>query len=325
MILLIGDSTDPHLIELCGKVCETQKCTILSTTRADLLSTQFSFFKKSENAYTCILEQNKNIVDIDEVSMAFCLSPLYRLEGKQLSQEARFWYFSWKESLYGFYSLLSLKNVFVNNSVENCLRCQNKILTFPIAQAIGLKIPEPLISNSKKNIANFFTKENQLVLKALHQMQLDLDGESTMILTQKVMARDFADYGEKNESPLFLQSFIDKIYDLRVVVIGSEVLACKIDASKSLLGNVDYRAYDMPNTPHSCIEIPSDLKDKILSLCRMMRLDYVSIDLCVDSSEEYWLLDVNPFGRYLWLEYATGMPITLKMANFLTHKYSAPQ
>jgi|GEM_PF-5123405 len=35
----------------------------------------------------------------------------------------------------------------------------------------------------------------------------------------------------------------------------------------------------------------------------MMSLDYVSIDLCVDSTQEYWLLDINPFGRYLWLEY----------------------
>lgn len=320
MILLIGDYADPHLQELCAKIGETERCKVLSTERVDLLCTQFSFFSKPDDTYSCIIEQNKNTINIDEISIAFCLSPLFRLDGNQLGQEARFWYFSWKESLYGFYSLLALRNLFVNKSVENCLRCQNKILTFPMAKEAGLKIPDALISNSRSSINNFFVNKSQVVLKTLHQMQLDFEGEATMLLTQKVSAQDFTNYEEQNESPLFLQNFIDKAYDLRLVVIGSEVLACKIDASKSLFGNVDYRAYDLPNTPHSYIEIPLELKDRILSLCRMLHLDYVSIDLCVDSMQEYWLLDINPFGRYLWLEYATGMPITLKMANFLQQR-----
>ena len=320
MFLLIGDHTDPHLQELCTEINQAQECQILSTERDDLLDTQFSFFSKTDGTYSCIISQSEKTINLDNIDLAFCLSPLFRLDGKEQTQKARFWYFSWKESLYGFYALLALRNRFINGSIENCLRCQSKILTFPFAHQAGLKVPKSLISNAESSIKDFFAHDSQVVLKTLHQMPLESEGEMTMLLTQKILEQDFSSYEEQDESPLFLQKFIDKIYDLRLVVIGSEVMTCKIDASKSLFGNVDYRAYDMPNTPHHYIETPSELRNKILSLCKMMSLDYVSIDLCVDSTQEYWLLDINPFGRYLWLEYATGMQITRKLSKFIQQK-----
>lgn len=322
MFLLIGDRTDPHLQELCAEINQTQKCQILSTERIDLLDTQFSFFSKADGTYSCIICQAEQTIALDDVDLAFCLSPLFRLDGKEQRQEARFWYFSWKESLYGLYALLALTNRFVNGSIENCLKCQSKILTFPIAHQAGLRVPETLISNAESSLKDFLAHGSQVVLKTLHQMSLESEGETTMLLTQKVSKQDFSNYEQRDESPLFLQRFIDKVYDLRLVVIGSEVMACKIDASKSQLGNVDYRAYDMPNTPHHHIETPPELRDKILSLCKMMNLESVSIDLCIDSVQEYWLLDINPFGRYLWLEYATGMPITHNLSKFLQQKVS---
>ncbi len=177
-----------------------------------------------------------------------------------------------------------------------------------------------LISNSEISINSFFDKDNNIVLKTLHQMSLTFEGEPTMLLTQEVLKQDFIDYKQSNQSPLFLQKFINKLYDIRLIVIGTKVLACKIDASKSPVGRLDYRAYDLPNTPHYQVEIPIELNNNILELCNILHLDYACIDLCVDSNEEYWLLDVNPFGKYLWMEYATGMPITRTLADFICYR-----
>ena len=144
-----------------------------------------------------------------------------------------------------------------------------------------------------------------------------------MILVQEVTISDFSQFSHKNECPVFLQEYIEKQYDIRLVVIGKEIIGCKIDASKSKKGKTDWRAYDLPNTPHTLIEIGSHLKSRVLNLMRIYRLDYACIDFCVDRSGEYWLLDVNPFGKYLWIEYATGAPITEKMSEYLIKKHQS--
>lgn len=324
MLLLIGDRDDPHLQELCVKLRQTQSCEILSTLHDDLINTQFSFYSQVDGTYSCYIKQLDKEIYLADITLAFCLSPLFRLEGLSQAQESRFWYFSWKEALYGFYSLLALEKKFINKSVENCLACQNKILTFPMAHKVGLKIPNSSISNSRLEINSFFNKNSQVVLKTLHQMSLYLDSEPTMLLTQKVAEQDFLNYTQENESPLFLQGYIDKLYDIRLIVTGSEVLACKIDASRSQSGKVDYRAYDLPNTPHYQVEVPLELKNKIIVFCQAIHIEYACIDLCVDSTQQYWLLDINPFGRYLWMEYATGMPITRTLAQFLSSRQVLP-
>ena len=143
-----------------------------------------------------------------------------------------------------------------------------------------------------------------------------------MLLTEQVDIEDFRSYDQIHESPLFLQKYIDKKYDVRLIIIGKKVMSCKIDATQSTVGKVDYRAYDLPNTPHAEIEIPVYLYDKVIQLCNLLQLEYACLDFCVDLSGQYWLLDVNPFGRYLWMEYATGMSISNSLSNFLLKRNS---
>lgn len=44
------------------------------------------------------------------------------------------------------------------------------------------------------------------------------------------------------------QEYIEKSYDLRLTIIGHSIFACKIDATRSNAGRVDWRAYDLANT-----------------------------------------------------------------------------
>ena len=324
MILLIGDGDDPHLIELQKKILENNfEAIILSTKRDDLLHTEFEFLSHRINTgqTTCHIRQAQQSIELKNIEIAFCLSPLCKRDDVTFfSQEAKFWYFSWKESLWGLYSLLSLQGKLLNGSIENCMSVQNKISLYPFADKIGLNIPKTLISNSKKSIEAFFDANKQVVLKTLHQLALKFESESAMLLTQIVSREEFLSYQQQGESPLFLQQFIKKLYDIRLIVIGTEVLSCKIDASKSPIGHVDWRVYDLANTPHYKISIPDTLKKDILTLMKAMCLDYACIDICVDSEGKYWLLDLNPFGRYLWIEYTAGIPITKCLSDFLCCK-----
>lgn len=313
MIILIGDKQDPHLIEIKEKITFLNwNCKIFSTSKIDLLSTIYHF--NGDNGY---LIQNDDKIEFDQISSAFCLSPLYRVDYNDFDQENRFWHYSWRDSLFGFLYILSKNNVLLNGPIEQAIGNQNKIKLFPIAQSVGLNIPSSIITNSKHEIEKFFRENTEVVIKTLHQMNLKLHNEPTMLLVQKVFSFDFLDYNSECESPLFLQKYIDKIFDFRVVVIGNEMLVCKIDSSKSTAGKVDWRAYDLPQTPHEVMELSEQIKRKILYLMSALCLDYACLDFCIDTSQVEWLLDVNPFGRFLWMEYGTGMDVTGMLARFL--------
>ena len=151
-------------------------------------------------------------------------------------------------------------------------------------------------------------------------MQLSVDSEPTMLLASIVQEDDFIEFQQTSECPVFLQEYIEKIYDVRLTIISDHIFSCKIDATHSDAGRIDWRAYDLANTPHSQYDLPSVIAEEIIRICRQMKLDYATIDLCVDKNKNYYILDINPFGRYLWIEDAIGAPITDAIAKFLIKK-----
>lgn len=322
MILLIGDRDDPHLIELqetISAIKNSPECKLLSTTRRDLLKTNFLFYADKKLGLSCIIEQAETKINLKSIKIAFCLLPIFRLEGdeKEEDQVQKFWRLTWRESLQGIYLLLSEKNMLVNKSIHSSVAAQNKIIFFEFARKAGLLVPQSIVSNDKGQIVDFIGSGGATVLKTMHQMSLEVDDEQTMLLVQKVTRNDFSDFSSDCECPIFLQHYVEKSYDVRVIVIGQQFLACKIDASRSIAGNVDWRAYDLPNTPHEIIEVSYDLRIKLGKLMASYELDYACIDFCVDKNDCWWILDVNPFGRNLWIEYATGLPILNTMASYL--------
>ncbi|MEN9374146.1 MAG: hypothetical protein RIR79_1698 [Pseudomonadota bacterium] len=317
MILLIGDEIDPHLIELRKSiVLNGELCEIFSTTRDSLLNTSFYFCSSGDEADLAIYQRGKEFF-ASSIKVAFCMSPMFVMENSFSSQEQKFWFYSWRECLFGFYSILAERKALIQSSITLAIENQNKVKFLFVAKRLGLNVPISFIGNSKLKIHEFLKLKDSNVLKTLHQLQLFYKKEKTMLLTTKVAESDFSKYEEEHQCPLFLQKFIDKKYDLRLVVIGGDIFAFKIDATNSVYGAVDWRAYDLPNTIHEVIDISDDFKSDIRDLMSALDLEYACIDVCVDNDDSYWVLDVNPFGKYLWIEKLLGFDLTQKIALYI--------
>ncbi|WP_150538278.1 hypothetical protein [Actinobacillus vicugnae] len=251
MILLIGSSDDPHLITIQTELAEiNQKSIILDVSKEALLNTEFSYYSDS-NSF--IIKQNNLNIDSTEIQAVFCLSPLYARTGFISSNEKDFWYFSWRESLFDFYEYLSKTAFWVNNNLRTSLSAQSKISFFLNAKSAGLNTPNSLISNYKTEINRFFVEHSEVVLKTMHQIYLEHNGQQTMLLVDKVNKEQFESFETQNECPLFLQEKINKQFDVRAIVIGDQILSCKIDASSSSIGNIDWRIYDI--TKYKALDI----------------------------------------------------------------------
>lgn len=315
MKLLIGSADDPHLTSIYQHLEQAgQSVSILDTSREALLNTQFSYLSAP---HQLMITQQNQVIQANDISAVFCLLPLYARKGFVSSNEKDFWHFTWREALCGFYAYLAEKSFFINRKIFTALAAQNKIHFFQAAKNAGICAPATLIGNNKQDIQTFFNKYPQVVIKTMHQIYLEYQNEQTMMLVKKVNQADFAQFETQNECPVFLQQAIDKVFDVRAIVVGKQIFGCKIDASQSPVGNLDWRAYDLPNTIHKIFDIPVDIQNKLLKVLEYFELDYACLDLCVDKNGEFWLLDVNPFGRYKWIELAVGLEISQAIAELL--------
>lgn len=318
MILLIGNREDPHLKAIQAEIALLgSEAKILDTSRNGLLDTKFSFLSEDRSFK---IVQGESTVDSKAVNTVFCMSPIYTRKGFSTTQEKDFWYFTWRASLYGFFAELEKKPYFINRSISNAVNAQNKITFFDIAEYADILTPSSLISNDKNEIMSFLHSHQESVIKTMHQIYLEHNGQQTMMLVTKVQALQFEMFETLGECPVFLQEKINKAFDLRVICVGEKVFSCKIDASRSIHGNLDWRAYDLPNTEHSIFNLPDDIAAKLQRVMKGFGLDYACLDLCVDENGEYWLLDVNPFGKYMWIEMATGLKISRAISELLVSK-----
>ena len=87
---------------------------------------------------------------------------------------------------------------------------------------------------------------------------------------------------------------------------------------------LDFRTVDV-NSPE-CLrmvpyKLPSDMKIKIKKFMKEMNLESGSIDMIVDSEDQYYFLEVNPEGQFHFLNKICNYYIETDICNFLKANY----
>lgn len=108
------------------------------------------------------------------------------------------------------------------------------------------------------------------------------------------------------------QQRIDKAFDIRLTMVDGRPFPIRIDSP-----HLDWRT-DPDDCHYRLVQIPPRITMKVRALARTLRLRYAAIDFAVDRTGIWWFLEVNPNGQWLWLEHATGAPISRALALALT-------
>ncbi|RYJ28816.1 hypothetical protein CU044_2577 [Streptomyces sp. L-9-10] len=99
-----------------------------------------------------------------------------------------------------------------------------------------------------------------------------------------------------------LQHAVDKLFEVRLVVVGDQQFAARIDAG-SAPARADYRA-DYDALSYSTVSVPNSVRDGVRRLMAHYNLSYAALDLLVDADGRWLLVDLNPSGQYGWIEQA---------------------
>ncbi|OHA77261.1 MAG: hypothetical protein A3H01_00535 [Candidatus Wildermuthbacteria bacterium RIFCSPLOWO2_12_FULL_40_9] len=190
-----------------------------------------------------------------------------------------------------------------------------------VARRLGFHIPETIFGNSQEAVEQFISsRDGEFAAKAVHRTYIRVDEEKgplgvyTQRLTREQVQRRL---DRVRYCPLIFQEYVPKEFELRVTVVGSQVFTCAIHSQQNERTKVDWRNYDIPNTPHEVYKLPDRVSDLCIALVQQLGLMFGAIDMVVTPDGEYVFLEINPVGQWLWIEELTKLPITSSIADLL--------
>ncbi len=194
-----------------------------------------------------------------------------------------------------------------------------KLTNLVIARNCGFKIPNSLITTSKKDILLFYKKYKNIITKDIRYSPTlkYKDYIYTSNGTLKVQKKDLNKL-KKSFFPIFFQQEIKKQIEIRVFIFKKKVFSMAIFSQSSKTTSLDYRNYDKKN-PNRLVpfNLPKQMKNKILKFMKLIDLNTGSIDLILDPKGDYYFLEINPQGQYDWLSENCNYYIEQTIAKYL--------
>lgn len=189
---------------------------------------------------------------------------------------------------------------------------QNKIAEYRMAERVGLKVPSTLCTNDPNTAREFIQRHRERVL--FREFSL-----TPFMVPPKFIHTKGRAVQLKNlkRSPCVFQRFIDKQYDVRAVVLGDEVFACRIDSQASELAKIDWRVHDDARVKWELFRLPRAVERSMCKLLKELDLLWGSFDLVKGKDEELYFLEVNRPGACYWLRSFVGLDMAEKIVRFI--------
>lgn len=185
-----------------------------------------------------------------------------------------------------------------------------------LAARCGLDVPQTVISNSSSQVGEFVKDSRGAVRKLFSCHVFDDAGRSMIGHTRLVTDDDLADLDHVALTAHQVQCYVNKLMDVRVVVVGDRIFPVAIHPL-SEAARIDFRT-DYRALRHEIVELPGGVVRGIRRFMAESGLLMASMDFSVGRDGRYYFLESNPAGgQYGWLEAKTGVRITDAVADLL--------
>ena len=217
--------------------------------------------------------------------------------------------FAFSEATTAFQGLYQSLDAFWINDPERDAVAAHKPHQLALAQKIGLEIPPTLMTNDVQAARAFWRKHDGEVI---HKQFLALP--DTWRETRRLKPEDEAQADAIAHAPVIFQRHVSAVADLRVTAVGGEFFAAATDVR-----NAEYPQDVRMNfdTIYRAHELPSETITKLQRLMNRLGLVYGAIDLRLTPDGRYVFFEINPAGQFLYIEKATGQPISMALAQTL--------
>lgn len=193
---------------------------------------------------------------------------------------------------------------------------QMKLLQLRVARDVGLKTPKSLLTNCPRAIQATFDGQTPVIVKPIGVSNLPLVRQPGVVEAFSPEVRAYAveelvEFFEQHHSaPVLVQDFIERDFDYRISVIGSEIIAAKISKPEGL---VDSRKLGI-NQVFELVDIPANLRSSLFAFMKRFALSFGHFDFMYDNEDRFVFLECNPDG--MWVFYDREHCISSAYAKF---------
>lgn len=175
-----------------------------------------------------------------------------------------------------------------------------KIDVLRIATNCGIKTPDTIVTNARSSLCAFKKLHESIITKSISNgifwKQKDLGSiiGYTIEITDDLLPRI-----PKFFFSSLLQKKIQKKYDLRIFFLDGDFYSMAIFSQNDPQTKVDFRNYNFkkPNrkVPFKLPEVQENLLRKLTTV---LGCNCASIDMLLDTNNNYYFLEINPVGQY---------------------------
>jgi len=203
------------------------------------------------------------------------------------------------------------------NPVNNAKIVSCKLLQLKIASEVGLKTPETLVSNDPLKIKEFIQvfNKDRVIYKTLYPLFWLNEKEMRLTYTKEVTLDDLPLDSTLQSTPGIFQRKILKSYELRLTFFGDYVVPVKIHSQVHPKGILDWRHVPTHELVVEKIELPTVIYNSCRKFMKHFGIVFGAFDFIVTPENEYYFLEINEQGQFLWIE---DIDPTIKMLDIFT-------
>ncbi|HRY46452.1 MAG TPA: alpha-L-glutamate ligase [Candidatus Paceibacterota bacterium] len=310
MVLILSSESDPHAVAVRDQLASMSMPVVI----LDLSS----FPQESRLAITCDRGAGVRFgfqTSVESIDLGQCRSIWWRRpQQPQMDPQIRrsaYVQFGLSECHAALTGLWQSLNAFWINDPALDTAAQQKVYQLKIATELGLSIPDTLITNDPARAEAFVQRygAGRVICKAFTAT------EAHWRETRLVRDDELAHIHSVKYAPVIFQEYIEAIYDLRITVIGPKVFAAAIHSQETEY-KIDCRI-DISHARIEAVDLPPKIIHQIREFMGRLGLVYGAIDMRLRPDGSYVFFEVNPAGQWLFIEGATGQPITECLARAL--------
>jgi ATP-GRASP peptide maturase of grasp-with-spasm system len=202
----------------------------------------------------------------------------------------------------------------------------NKMDVLKLAKEAGLKIPDTILTNSKVELSEYLKEHGKCITKCITDgISIGLGDDDYYFLSTSLLSQENLKNIPDFFVPSIVQNYIEKEFEIRIFYLDGQFFSVAIFSQQREHTKIDFRMIDKDKqsvrmTP---FELPEEIKSKIRQLMKKLNLNTGSIDMIYTPQKEYYFLEVNPAGQYMWVDYYGNYYIDKHIAKFLSQKHES--
>jgi glutathione synthase/RimK-type ligase-like ATP-grasp enzyme len=206
------------------------------------------------------------------------------------------------------------------NPPEAQRRINYKPRQLTLAASVGFKIPDTAITNDPTTVAVMLERHGKVIYKSFSgYIFTDQTGILSTLITMDTLAHAQESI---RRAPGIYQQFVEKAFEARITVVGDRQFVALVRTPATGPGSIDWRHAQFENIFEEG-DVPGDTAACIARFQDRAGIRYGAYDFVVTPGGEWYFLECNPAGQFLWLEQALGLAITNALAEELCRPASS--